>query len=304
MSSPSGSDQVQSSYNDWTYNVNETNYLRNVQLQQQEQKLNTVLGMMATLPASVAFNLLIPAVMALVSAQDTTQMSIQASNSNAQGDVLNLINITQEDDNYLASNSQTYINACNDPTGTTTNSDGSTTSNQDIINEYNDKYNEANEAQSTLQTMFEDTSNTSSPYYGWCDDNYASSMIDSIQAWQSATQALSQPAAGTTDPHQYESQGTPQYYYATNLQSYANAPISGSGSDPTDPTVSPYSADVNNLTSSLNTETSSNNSIQSQIQGLLKAMMSTIQQYEGSTKSSGKSIIDEKNYWVQSQRSS
>ncbi|MBS0652312.1 MAG: hypothetical protein JSR39_02170 [Verrucomicrobia bacterium] len=259
---------VQADYNSWQNDVNETNYL-NTEMQQKEARLQEVSGMMGTLPAESAFTL-IPLFMLMVSNIDgVQQVSIPASQANEEADANNLVTLTQSDDNYLASNANTYA--------TGTNPDGSpmTQSQQD---EYQDTYNQSIQAQAALNTMF------STP--GWCDPNYANNMTAAIDSWQSATNNLS-TYNSSTDTYGGDN---PSYYYAQNINNYAQ-----------DPSSSPYGADANNLETSLNTESSLNNSIQSQLQGTIKTGISLMQQYEGSTKSCGAAMLKEKDYWVQQQ---
>ena len=278
----SNDNAVYSTYNDWQNNVTETSYLYNTQLANQQQSMEKLLNTMGSVGASVAFNILIPILMLKVNGTNNTQMDIEASQSNEESDVLTLTNITQSDDNYLASNSSTFT-AAED----TAPADRTQDQNNEIAT-YNNKYNQAQDAQLTLNSMFSDNSDASSANYGWCDQSYADNMLTARASWQSATNNLS--TVDPSNPPPASSPTTPVCNYAYNISSYA--------SDPTDSTFAP---DVTNLTTSLNTETSSNNSVQSQLQGMEKTQIAIGQQYLSGSKSSGKTVIDEKSYWVQKQ---
>ena len=262
---------VESSYTDWQNNVTETSYLYTVQLANQQQSMAKLLNTMGSVGASVAFNILIPILMLKVNGTNNTQMDIEASQSNEESAVLNLTNMTQSDDNYLASNSATFEtnDSLTDPT----------TDEQQEMTDYENTYNQAQQSQDAINTMFSDNSDASSANYGWCDQSYADNMLAANASWQTATNNLS-------GNYPTGSPGT----YAKNINSYAQ-----------DPTDSPYAPDVTNLTTSLNTETSSNNSVQSQLQGMEKTQIAIGQQYLSGSKSSGKTVIDEKSYWVQKQ---
>jgi len=264
---------VQADTNSWQNDVNETNYL-NTEVQQKEARLQTVSAMMATLPAMAAFDM-IPLMMLMVSNIDgVQQVSIPASQANEESDVSNLVTLTQSDDNYLASNANDYTN-------------GTLSATQQ--EQYNDTYNQANQAQAALSGMFYSATDPTSSDYGWCSTDYANNMTAAIDSWQSATNNLS-TYNSSVDKLYYGPQGynNPAYYYAQNINNYAQ-----------DPSSSTYGADVTNLETSLNTESSLNNSIQSQLQGTIKTGISLMQQYEGSTKSCGSALIKQKDYWVQ-----
>ena len=109
VSPPPQDPAVQSATINWQDNVNETNYLYNTQLANQQQSMEKLLNTMGTVGASIAFNILIPILMLKVDGTNNTQMEIEASQSNEESDVLTLVNITQSDDNYLASESSTYL---------------------------------------------------------------------------------------------------------------------------------------------------------------------------------------------------
>lgn len=264
-------------------------------VQERQQHITAELARLGSVSATVAFNIGIPLVMEQEGAMQT-QMNVgyNASLNNEQNDIETMVNLSNQDTAYCESNAQSYNDAIADQNS----QNPQNPNDQTIINNYNTTYNQGIQAQQSINNLCVENSNSNSQYYNCLSPDYATTMQTSEASYY---QAMTGMSSG--------SYGTPEENFANNVISWEGTPgntdtDNGPTSTYTGPASSPYSADMTNLTSSLDTESNATNSISSQLQGEIKVGLQEGQQYQASAEQGGKAIMEGKNYAIQLTKSS
>ncbi|MBS0606216.1 MAG: hypothetical protein KF898_03205 [Parachlamydiales bacterium] len=297
MSAPV-TDPAASDYSNWELACSQTSYEYNTKLALQVQHLQYLLAVMGTVPTETAYHMISGVELVDSNIQGTEQVGIPASSLNAQNAALSLVSLTQSLFNDLIAGAPGYEAYVYNQNGSM-NPNYQPMANPDTpdqAQEYVNEYNEFNECLDDLNSMFSAALDPNSPEYGWCDANTANTMIASIDSIQTAMDNLTTYNSSTDHYDYYDNQpeggnnSSSCYYFAQHCMQYEE-----------DPSTSPYSADFNDITMSLNTMQATMNQVSSMTTGQIKAGASEVQQILSSTKSSGKAEQEQTKYWVEHQ---